>query len=198
MNRLKAIRRQSLRDASGASVIEFALILPVFMLFILGFFDFAYWMYVRSTATGALEGAARSAGVGGAAFDPSASQAAIETQIKRIAPNATFIWSTRNYYQFSGINKPEKLITDVNNNGQYDAGDCWEDLNPNGNYDISPGRSGIGGADDILFYQMTVTFPPLVSIAKFVPGLGGNHTSVINTIIRRQPYAAQATPQIRC
>ena len=198
MNGMPPSPRRSLRDTSGATVIEFALILPVLLLFILGFLDFGYWMYVRSTAAGALEGVARSAGVGGLGYDPAGSQTLVENKIKRIAPNATFVWDPRSYYQFSGINKPEKLITDVNNNGAYDTGDCYEDLNGNNTYDLTPGRSGIGGADDILFYKLTVTFPPLVSIAKFVPGLGGNHTSVLNTTVRRQPFAAQATPAIRC
>lgn len=97
-----------------------------------------------------------------------------------------------------GVGKPEKLVTDNNSNGTYDAGDCWQDLVANGVYDTNPGRAGVGGADDIVFYQLTVTFPPLVSIAGFVPSLAGNHTSVLNTIVRRQPYAAQTTPANRC
>ena len=51
MNRRQSTPR-SLRDSSGSTVLEFALIMPVFLLFILGFFDFSYWMYVRSTAGG--------------------------------------------------------------------------------------------------------------------------------------------------
>ena len=186
------------RNVAATTATEFALISPVLILFLLGFLDFGYWVYVRSTAAGALESIARSAGVGGTSASQAALQTAVETQIKKLAPNATFVWDPRNYYQFSGIGKPEKLVTDQNGNGQYDTGDCWEDLNPNGAYDSTPGRSGYGGADDILYYKVTITFPPLVSISGFIPGLGGNHTSVLTTIVRRQPFAAQATPAIRC
>lgn len=189
---------RSLRDSSGVSAVEFALVSPVLILFLIGFIDYGQWVYIRSTATGAVEGLARSAGVGGANVNPLTFQTAVETQIKRMSPNATFVWNPRSYYQFSGIGLPEKLITDQNGNGLYDTGDCWEDLNPNLVYDTTPGKSGVGGADDIVFYQLTVTFPPLISIGGFVPGLGGNHTSVIKTIVRRQPFAAQATPAIRC
>ena len=52
-------------------------------------------------------------------------------------------------------------------------------------------RAGIGGADDVVYYQLTVTFPPLINIGGFIPGLGGNHSSTLKTIVRRQPYAAQ-------
>lgn len=192
-------RRPLLRtDNRGISAVEFALICPVLILFLLGFLDFGYWMYVRSMASGSLESVARSAGVGGANVDTSTFQTAVENQIKQIAPGASFVWQPQSYYQFSGIGKPEKLITDQNGNGSYDPGDCWEDLNPNGVYDSTPGKSGVGGADDIVFYQLTVTFPALVPLGGFIPGLGSSHTSVLNTIIRRQPYAAQVTPAIRC
>jgi TadE-like protein len=193
-NQLSAI----LRSECGATALEFGIIAPVMLLFLLGFMDFGHWVYVRSIAVGALEGVARSAGVGGAAVDPATFQRDVEAEIKHAAPSATFAWDPRSYYQFSGIGKPEKLITDVNGNGTYDTGDCWQDLNPNGAYDTIPGRAGVGGADDILFYKVVITFPPLISLAGFVPGLGTNHTSTLTTIVRRQPFAAQATPAIRC
>lgn len=193
-----AKRRSLRRDTAGATLVEFAFVAPVLILFLIGFLDYGYWMYVRSMANGALEGTARAAGVGGAAVDTAALQAAVETQIKKIVPAATFTWDPRSYYEYSGIDKPEKVVTDYNGNGKYDAGDCWQDLIPNGVYDLTPGKTGVGGADDIIFYKLTVSFPPLVSIAGFIPGLGGNHVSVVNTIVRRQPYAAQATPVIKC
>lgn len=185
-------------DARGATALEFAIIAPVLILFITGFFDFGYWMYVRATASGALESVARSTGVGGATVDPNVFQADVETQIRKLSPQATFVWNVRSYYDFSGIGKPEKLITDQNGNGQYDTGDCWEDSNENGAYDSDSGAAGIGGADDILYYQLTVTFPPLIDIGGFIAGLGGNHASTLKTIVRRQPYAAQTTPPVRC
>lgn len=186
------------RHERGASAVEFAIVAPVLILFLTGFLDFGYWMYVRATASGALESVARSTGVGGATVDPSVFQAAVETQIKKLSPQATFVWNVKSYYDFEGIGKPEKLVNDKNGNGLYDPGDCWEDSNTNGAYDSDSGEAGIGGADDILYYQLTVTFPPLVNIGGFIPGLGGNHTSTLKTIVRRQPFAAQATPPVRC
>ena len=194
----RAGSRRVVSDDEGNSAIEFAIVAPVLILFLIGFLDFGHWVFIRSTAAGALEGVARSAGVGGAGVDPTSFQNAVEAQIKSAAPAATFVWDPRNYYQFSGIGKPEKLITDVNGNGRYDPGDCWQDLNPNGVYDTTPGEAGIGGADDIIYYKMTVTFPPLVSLGGFIPFLGANHTSTLTTIVRRQPFGAQETPAIRC
>jgi Flp pilus assembly pilin Flp len=193
-----AMKRRFDRDERGATAIEFAFVAPVLCLLILGFLDFGHQAYVRSIAVGAIEQVGRSAGVGGAAVDPTTFEAQVETMVRRVAKSATFAWDKKSYYQFSGIGKPEKLIDDKNGNGQYDPGDCWEDLNPNGVYDTSPGRSGVGGADDIVYYQLTVTFPPLISLGGFNSLLAGNHRTTVGTIVRRQPFAAQAVPVIRC
>jgi len=198
MTALPARRSPIASDKRGVTALEFGIVAPVLILFICGFLDYGFWMYVRATASGALESAARSTGVGGATVNPTVFQNDVETQVKKLSPQATFVWDVKSYYDFAGIGKPEKLITDRNGNGSYDVGDCWEDANDNGTYDSDSGAAGIGGADDILYYKLTVTFPPLVDIGGFIPGLGGNHTSTLKTIIRRQPYAAQDTPPIRC
>jgi hypothetical protein len=186
------------RCERGVTIVEFGLVAPVLCLMILGFLDFAHWSYVRSIAIGAIDEVARSASVGGPAVDPTIFEQQVEAQVKRVARNATFVWSKQSYYQFSGIGKPEKLTTDNNANGLYDPGDCWEDLNPNGVYDTTPGKNGVGGADDIVYYKVVVTFPPLIPLVGFNSRLGGNHTTTAITIVRRQPYAAQAVPAIRC
>jgi hypothetical protein len=198
MTRLIQRRAGLARDRRGTSALEFALIAPVLILFVCGFFDYGYWMYIRAMASGTLESVARSTGVGGASVNPTVFQNQVETEIKKLSPNATFVWNAKSYYDFEGIGKPEKLITDNDGDGHYDPGDCWEDANNNGTYDSDSGSNGIGGADDIVYYQLTVTFPPLIDIGGFIPGLGGNHSSTLKTIVRRQPFAAQATPPVRC
>lgn len=82
-------------DASGATAVEFALVVPVLLVFLFGFLDYGYWIYLRSTAAGALEGAARSAGVGGPTVNPATFQTAVENQVKLISPGATFVWNPR-------------------------------------------------------------------------------------------------------
>lgn len=183
---------------SGATITEFALIFPVFAGMICGFLEFAQWAYVKAATTGAIEQVARSAGVGGAAVVPAVFEAKVETLVKKISKNATFVWDPKSYYQFSGIDKPEKLTSDQDGDGNYDAGDCWQDLNPNLVYDATPGQAGVGGADDIVFYKVTVSFTPLIPISGFFPGVPTTRTVNASTIVKRQPYAAQTVPAIRC
>jgi hypothetical protein len=191
-------RRPLARNQDGATIVEFAIVLPVFATLICGGLDFAHWAYVRSATTGAIESVARSTGVGGASVDPRVYEEQVETMVKKIASTATFEWDKKSYYEFSGIGKPEKLTSDLDEDGVYDTGDCWEDLNPNGTYDVAPGRDGIGGADDIVFYKVTVSYDPLITLTNLLPGVPADRTVVASTIIKRQPHAAQVVPAIRC
>lgn len=185
-------------DSEGAAALELALILPAFAGMLLGFLDFSYTSYIRSTANGALEQVARASGVGGAAVDPRVTEQRVEATIRKIAADATFTWDRKSYFQFSGVNKPEKLTDDKDGDGRYDAGDCWEDLNPNSKYDTSPGRDGVGGADDIVFYKIKVDFDPLVDISGLFPFISESRSITASTIVKRQPFAAQTTPSVRC
>ncbi len=174
------------------------MVLPVFAAIVLGFMDFGHWVFVRALTEGGLEQAARSTGVGGAAVDPTVFERNVESTVKTIAATATFTWDKKSYYEFSGVNKPEKLTDDKNNNQLYDPGDCWEDLNPNNEFDENPGRDGIGGADDVVFYKVTVSYPPLIPLGGMIPGVPDARTLTASTIIKRQPHAAQTAPSVRC
>jgi hypothetical protein len=186
------------RDVRGTSAVEFALIAPVMFALLLGLMEFGHWAYVRSIAAGALDGVARGAGVGENSVNPRTLESQVEAQIRVVASTATFAWDKKSYYQFSGVGKPEKLTSDNNGNNSYDVGDCWEDLNPNGVYDSSPGRDGIGGADDIVLYKLTVTWTPLIALASLLPGVPNTRNVTVSTMVKRQPFAAQAIPAIRC
>jgi hypothetical protein len=104
-----------------------------------------------------------------------------------------------NYYDFSGIGNPEKLMTDVNGNGQYDAadGDCFSDLNENGKYDTDTGRDGLGGANDVVFYQARIVMPRLLPVAQML-GFPANYDMTVSTAVRNQPYGTQKTPPVLC
>lgn len=187
-----------LADQRGAYILEFALLSPVFLAMILGFVDFSYWAYMKATTTGALERVARSAGVGGPSVDPTTFEIPVQNLVKTIAKDSTFTWTKKSYFNFSGVGKPEKLTSDKNNNGQYDLGDCWEDSVENGNYDTAQGTTGIGGADDIVYYTVKVDFQPLIPLGGFFPFLPAGRSVSASTMIKRQPFAAQDTPQVVC
>ena len=193
------------RDSRGVTVVEFAIVaLPLSML-LMGGFDLGHQSYIRAVMQGALNDAARKASVQDPSFTAKGSTTeervtnTIKDQLQAITPGATISVTMSNYYDFSGIGNPEKLMTDVNGNGQYDAddGDCFSDLNGNGKYDTDTGRDGIGGANDVVFYEAHIVMPRLLPVAQLL-GFSPDYDMTVATAVRNQPYGTQATPPVVC
>jgi Flp pilus assembly pilin Flp len=193
------------RDEGGATIVEFALIAMPLCVLIMGGFDLGHQSYIRSVMQGALNDAARRAAVQDPVFAASGAtteervENAIKHQLQSITPNAEITISQSNFYDFSGIGNPEKLMTDNDKDGAYDEadGDCFSDLNENGEYDTDTGRSGIGGANDVVFYQADIVMPRLLPVANLI-GFSPNYEMSVATAIRNQPYGQQKTPPVVC
>ncbi|MGE3396568.1 MAG: TadE/TadG family type IV pilus assembly protein [Sphingomonas sp.] len=184
------------RDTRGATIVEFAMILPAMCVMLLGIFELGYRSYAASVLQGALHEAARMATVGGV------SQAQIDARVRQRLSNFTnhgpVTITTTSYFEFSGVRMPERITSDTTPIGTYNAGDCYEDANNNGSFDLDRGRSGTGGADDIVRYEVSFTAPRMFPIDRF---LGWSTTQTIsgNTVLRNQPYAGRNTATIeRC
>lgn len=192
-------------DANGATIVEFAMVALPLCVLVMGGLDLGHQSYIRATMQGALNDAARRAAVQDPQFTASGSTTeervrnTILDQVGKIAPGATIDISQDNFYDFSGIGNPEKLMTDVNGNGAYDAadGDCFSDLDEDGQFDTDAGRSGIGGANDVAFYTAEITMPRLLPVAGLI-GFSPNYDMSVATAIRNQPYGTQKTPPIVC
>lgn len=193
MRLAKSLRR--LRDARGVTLVEFALIAPSLCMTLLAFTDFGYRSYVDSVLQGALLQAARSATVGdktGAQIDQQ-----VNDSLKAFSSGATVTIVKKSYEDFSGVKKPEKITEDTAPIGTYNKGDCFEDANGNGTYDLDQGKGGLGGAEDIVDYEVSITFPRLVPMGGFL-GLDNTQTISGSTVLRNQPYAARSSSAIVC
>jgi Flp pilus assembly pilin Flp len=202
---LKKRTRELVSDQKGMAALEFGLIAFPFGLVMMGAFDLGYQMYVRSVVEGSLANAARKASVEAPSFNGTGStlkervEETLKDEINAISRNATYTITIQNFEDFSGIGKPEKLTTDVNGNGQFDEtdGDCWKDLNGNGLYDTSAGRDGIGGASDVIFYELDLTMPRMFPLAGLIGANESYHISA-KTVFRSQPYSVTEVPNIEC
>jgi Flp pilus assembly pilin Flp len=192
-------------DQRGATIIEFAMVALPLSVLIMGGLDLGHQAYIRSTMQGALNDAARRAAVQDPQFAASGSTTeervtnTILEQLSPIAPGAAITISQANFYDFSGIGNPEKLMTDVNGNGAYDAadGDCFSDLDEDGVYDTDSGRTGIGAANDVVFYTADIDMPRLLPVASLI-GFSPNYRMSVSTAIRNQPFGAQRVPPVVC
>jgi Flp pilus assembly protein TadG len=182
-----------LRDASGVTVIEFAIVAPVMLLMLMGFFDLAHTEYARSVLQGAMQMAARNSTLESGLTSQAAIDAYVENQVKSVVGTAAVFTPTRlSYTDFSSVGKAETYV-DSNKNGQYDVGECFEDVNGNGQWDADLGKGGQGGADDAVLYTMSVSYKRMFPMAKML-GWSGTQTITASTVLRNQPYGAQQTP----
>lgn len=176
-------------DKAGAALIEFAIISPVLLMLIMGSLEFGLNVYMRAVLEGAMQQAGRNSSLQTAQSSTSAIDALITTQVHNILPNAVVTFTRENYSTYSNVGRPEDF-TDTNGNGVRDPGECFQDLNGNGVWDADAGRTGLGGANDVVEYTATVTY------SKFIPAasaLGISPTTSISatTMLRNQPFATQ-------
>ncbi|WP_230781659.1 TadE/TadG family type IV pilus assembly protein [Sphingomonas sp. Leaf37] len=183
-------------NTRGATVLEFALVIPVVCALLSAGFELGFRVYLTAVVQGALLEASRRASVG------DASELIIEDIIRRrvaTLSNGSNVKETKkeNFYNFTNVGKPEKLKFDKNGNGTYDAkDDCYEDANNNGSYDYSS-NTGLGTADDIVRYTVKIEYPNIMPVRRML-GWGTKQTITASTVLRNQPFTSRAMPTTRC
>lgn len=193
----------AVRDSSGAAAVEFAIVAPVMVVFMMGIGDLLYGTYAHSILLGAVQKAGRDA-----TLQQNTSSTAttgidnqVMTSVRRVAPAATFISSRENYTTFALVDKPEPFTDNPTTGtvGVRDPGECFSDTNGNGTWDADGARAGVGGASDVAQYKITITYPRIFPVAKLL-GWGSMVSITAQTLLKNQPYAAQASsaPQTIC
>lgn len=207
MRLLRTLRR----DERGVAALELGILIIPLSAVLLGILDMGYGMYLRSTLQGAINDVARQAVVENPEFAgtgtlESRMSTEIRSRLAGLAEDGDWNLEVASFNEFSRIGVPEKLVTDRNRNGRYDEdnpstpadeGDCWIDLEENGEYDTDPQRDGIGGADDIVLYTATMVKERFLPMAELI-GMEPNYNIVVQATVRNQPYANQDVPPTVC
>ena len=92
--RPRAHGRRFLGDRSGSAVLEFALLGPVFLMFIIGFFQVAWAMYCASSVRYALHNSARAL-VLNPSMDQSTFQTMVQSAVTPLAANSVSVTLTK-------------------------------------------------------------------------------------------------------
>ncbi len=196
------------KDQNGSTILEFAIIAPVFLFMLLGTFEIGYAIYMRSALNGAMQQAARDAALQDG-NSPTARRA-IDDQVRNVlkAVNGSLtdndIKITRkSYVNFSEVERMEQY-TDTNSNGKCDNNEPFTDENGNGKWG-TVGFAGNGGARDSILYSVTVKYPPIFPFKNFsrnapdsrasftLEGFGDEWSLTSETLLKNQPFGNQAT-----
>ena len=176
------------QSEEAASLLELGFVLPIFLMLLLGAFDFSYVYYGRSVVIGAVQAAARDATLQSNNTDQSTIDAKVLARIKSVNPGATWkeLPSRRSYREFSDVGKPEPFEdadgdTFCNNNENY------TDVNNDTHWSSDVGATNQGRASDVVVYTVKVNYPRIFNIAGFlnIPNVAVIETS---TVLRNQPF----------
>lgn len=184
-------RTALLRDRRGTSAVEFALTSPILFLVIAGTLDMAQGYYVNTVLQGAVNAAARKSSLQSGQTSTATLDTLVSGMIKYVMPKASVTFIRKNYSEFSGVGMPEDF-TDTNKNGKYDVTECFVDMNGNALWDSDMGKTGLGGANDIVAYTVTVNYKRMFGFGSYL-GLPANQTIRGTTILKNQPFATQST-----
>lgn len=178
MSRLAALFHRLRRHERATAIMEFALTAPLFLLVLMGIFDYCWQMYAQQVLQGAVAKAGRDATLEAYALDQSTLDARVRDQVRRVFRGANVSFERRAYDEYSKLDIPRRYY-DRNDNGVYDSGiDCVED----------GGKDGNGGADDIVMYTVSMRFDRVLPVWKML-GQPQSTTLTSSTLLRNQPFA---------
>ncbi|AOH84900.1 hypothetical protein AWL63_13965 [Sphingomonas panacis] len=195
------------RDRRGVTIIEFAIVLPVMLLMMMGLGDLLYQEYAQSILSGAVQKAARDSGIEGGSNNTTNIDNGVVTLmaplIKNLSKNctptgagATWCSVRKTYDRFSAVGTAEPFV-DSNANGVLDIGECFSDENGNGDWDTNPQPLGQGGASAVALYTMTITYPRIFPVAGLFKW-PATQTITATTLLKNQPYATQTMSATIC
>ena len=181
-------------DTRGATIVEFALVALPFIALVMGLIDIGYREYVATILHGTLNEAARRVTVG--SVDIGSVDAFVRERMRGFSNDVAIEKSS--YTRFGQIKRPEKITSDTAPLGTYNAGDCFEDTNRNGDWDSNgSGVTGIGNSDDVIYYTAKASFDAIVP-ARALLGWSTRESVTSTMAMRNQPYASQPQTPVVC
>lgn len=181
------------RDRRGVALVEFALVAPVLMLFLVGAFDIAHTLYMQAVLRGIVQKTGRDSALedAGSAARQAQIDAVVAGQVHALYNTAAVTFTRRSFTTYAqAAAKVPETYKDTNGNLTCDAGEPYVDSNNNSSWDPDGGTGGQGGAKDRVIYTVTATYPALLPLFKFA-GSSSTRTVAATTILQNQPFSDQ-------
>jgi Flp pilus assembly protein TadG len=179
------------RDQHGVTALEFTMIAPAVLLFMMGIIEFSMIMFVSGVMEAATSSTSR-LGKTGYTAPGSSRQDQIIANIKNMTAGILntdkLVITTKVYSRFSDIGKPEPFV-DSNGNHAYNAGESYSDVNGNGQWDNDMAQAGLGNANDIVVYTATYPWPIATPIMNHI--IGATYPISARMAVKNEPYNIQ-------
>jgi hypothetical protein len=181
---------RQLNRQSGVTILEFALILPVLLLLIMGIIEFSMIMFVSSVIESATTSTARLGKTGYVPSDSNRQQEILDNITSRSAgllDPAKITISTTVYPSFNSVNQPEPCISPPTPPCPGTPGVNFTDINGNGQWDADMGAAGLGNAGDVVVY--TVNYPWSIMTPIMSSIIGPVFPITARTVVRNEPFS---------
>ncbi|WP_172835898.1 TadE/TadG family type IV pilus assembly protein [Porphyrobacter sp. CACIAM 03H1] len=184
-------------DVSGATIVEFAVVAPVFLGVLMFIFDIAYLVYARAQLTGLVNAVGRASTLETANDETrSDMDARLTEQMRELVPHGEVEFERVSFNNYGLAQARAEPFVDTNDSNDCDAGESFLDLNGNGRHDLDGARVGGGGARDVVIYTVTLTYDRLFPVSALI-GLDPSVEVQAQTLLKNQPFDLQAQPTTR-
>ena len=176
----------------GAAAVEFMLVMPIFLASSGGLLEFGYDAYLRSQLGGIVSNAARDITLESSADQTAqnALNAQVSAAVLQIEPKAQIRFKTESFRSYESARDPAEPFVDANDNGVCDKGESYEDLNGDSVYSANSAISGLGDADDVAVYTVTVSYDRLFGFMRAM-GLDRRAEYTVTRMLKIQPYSSK-------
>jgi hypothetical protein len=181
--------RSVLACQQGIAALEFAFVVPVFALILMGIIEFSLIMFTSAVMESATNNTARLGKTGYTEADMTREELIINNIKERttglLNPNQITLHSEV-YATFPEVGQPEPCISPASPPCSGAAGTHYVDVNGNGQWDADMAAAGHGAAGDVVVY--TASYPWHI----FTPGIalivGNTFTISSRTVVKNEPF----------
>ncbi len=185
-------RKNLLRDDSGVTMLEFALVAPFAIVTFMSVIELSLIMLAQNVLESATYAASREGKTGYVATGVSREQTIMNVLNQRagsLLDTNEITITTTTYNNFDKIGQPEPFV-DANGNGKRDNGENYTDLNHNGKYDEDQGSQGAGAAGEVVVYLVSYPWHVFTPVIGNLMGFdNGTVTLSARAIIKNEPFS---------
>jgi Flp pilus assembly protein TadG len=188
----------------GSVITEYAIVLPVFLVMIVGGFEIGRIYMISAALEGTLVQSTRIAMSGYLPTDYATREEYIEalvvTSLQSVGVTSGVTVSMMVYSSFANVGEAEPYV-DQNGNNEYDVGECYTDVNGSLFWDADMGDTGAGGEENIMVMTVDVDLPFMTSFMSHITDTFGGIGLSGSTIIRNEPFGGvpwEASSNVLC
>jgi len=185
---------EALRNNSGIAAVEFAILALPMLVLVMGSMEMGLQIYNKGRVESVMRQAARMAITG----DPNIRGEKGENIDKYVRESLKFTANTKVdirkkfYDEFSQIDTPEKLLSNSTT-----APYCFVGENNNQQWDQNPSQIGLGNGDDIVEYEVKVSYDSLFPLVTNVVTGEERLTISAKTTLQNEPFTGNVDQRPR-